>query len=345
MFKARAALLMLLSVLCGCTAADNFTDRMTSMNVSFDEARNNMLLLNILRAGQSHPLTFLAVTNVSAAQGAGMQISAPVGSLKSNWEALSWGISNNNVSANFSGTLGVTPLESKEFYQGLLQPLSLNAVQFLLTQGYPRQVLYQLLFESVRLRSGTREKVLWNDPTDENYAHFQRLILHLIARGATLEAVVEGQKSHVRLCIDRSLVNDTTPSQGPVCGQPDSTGKLTTQDEELGISEMEVVIRSTYGVFRYLGRLTNPEYGDRVQLVGHRAGGIVFSDDRRLLPLVVGVTLRPCVAKVMFLGTDYCLPAKDAEQGPLIMQLLAQLVALNVSVRDLPAVPTVRLTN
>jgi hypothetical protein len=355
----RAFAALALCLLAGCSRLDRYESRIEVMNRSLEGGRNAMLLLNILRAGLGHPMTFMSVTNINGTQGIDATISAPTAT----WSGAALRLTEmvvggNSATAALSGSIGVTPLETREFYQGILAPISLPTAQFLLTQGYPRQILFNLFIESVRIQHNKSERLLWNDPMDPVYPEFQAFLRGMIDAGVTLEAVPSGGREagrrvnpapnvpseppqlHARFCFDRGLTTPS-PEAGPFCGAsgPDGLHGLP------GAPNVEFRLRSTYSVFRYLGRLVEPEIGDRVRLTTQRVGGIVLGEDTKLLPLSREVPSVGCLAETNFLGDFWCIPARGAEQGAQILQLLTQLLALNISVRDLPALPTVRVTN
>jgi hypothetical protein len=258
---------------------------------------------------------------------------------------------NNSVSGNVSANIQIAPLESKEFYQGLLQPIGPNAIQFFVGQGYPRQIIFFLVVESIRLKGPRGEVILWNDPTDPSFPDFVEYVHRWIDLGVSVEEfTARGKKEgpRVRLCFDRGRARLPLNGLGPICGSGAAgvAGLTGLRDDKLGPVSVSLQPRSTYGVFRYLGRLLNPEIGDRVALRGDRAGGINFAQDRRLFP--VSLDAAPavsCLTRISYQGKSVCVPAIGAEQGPLVLQLLAQLIALNTSVKDLPLVPAVRVTN
>lgn len=323
--------------LSACGTLDSYGDRVERLNRSITDARNSLLLLNILRAGYGHPMSFTAITNITANQVAGASLDGPSGAWAGPPLILSAIASGRpGISGSIGGSIGVTPLESREFYQGLLQSLTLDTVQFLHAQGYPRQLLYHLLIENVRLRDGSGERLLWNDAAEPRHGEFSDFIQGLIAAGVTLEAGRRGG----RLCFDRGLTTPP-PGAGPICTTDDADGLRGLP----GIEHAEFRLRSTQGVFLYLGRLATFEYGDRVRLTARRVGGTIVGSDNRLFPLVHETPAGGCVAEVRFQGRFHCVPAEGAEQGPRVLQLLTQLVGLSVSVRDLPALPTVRITN
>src|SRR5262245_42618009 len=73
------ALLASLAALGGCAIPDNFVDRAVSYNRALEQAENETLLLNILRAANERPLYF---TNFSAIRGS-MSASVGLGALGS----------------------------------------------------------------------------------------------------------------------------------------------------------------------------------------------------------------------------------------------------------------------
>ena len=62
-------------------------------------------------------------------------------------------------------------------------------------------------------------------------------------------------------------------------------------------------------------------------------------------PLLQETHAAGCLAETSFLGEYHCLPARGAEQGAQVLQLLTRLLALKISVRDRPALPAVRVTS
>jgi len=335
-----------------CGVIDRYQERIDQMNRSVNEARNEILLLNIARAEHNHPLTFFAVTSVSGSHGANTAVGLPdvtFGPAQTVAQG-HYTFKNNSVSGNASTNIQVSPLESREFYQGLLQPIGPNAIQFFVGQGYPRQIIFLLTVESIRLKGPRGEVILWNDPSDSSFPLFMEYVHRWIDLGVSVEEYAgRGKKdvARVRLCFDRGRARLPLTGLGPICGsnKPGVAGLTGLRDESLGPVSVTLQPRSTYGVFRYLGRLLNPELGDRVLLRGDRAGGISFAEDRRLFPVQHGAPPGICLTRISYNDRDICVPATGAEQGPMVLQLLAQLIALNTSVRDLPLVPAVRVTN
>ena len=322
------------------------------MNRTVNEARNENLLLNIARAEHNHPLTFLAITSVGGSHATSSSIGLPditIGPAQTVAQG-HYTFRNNSIAGNAQASLSVAPLESKEFYTGLLEPINLNAIQFFVGQGYPRQLIFFLVVESIRLKGPRGEVILWNDPTDENFKHFVEYVHRWIDLGVSIEHYgARGKKDKsVRLCFDRGRARLPLNGLGPICGSnnPGVAGLTGLRDDAIGPVSVTLQPRSTYGVFRYLGRLLDPEIGERVQLRGDRIGGISLGNDKRLFPVQINAPLgSECLSRVNYHARDVCVPATGAEQGPMVMQLLTQLIALNTSVKDLPLVPTVRVTN
>ena len=341
-----SACLVALCTLVACTAFDHYEARFDTINRSVGSSRDEMILLNIARARYSHPLTFMSVGSLSGTQGGGGNIGLPTitfGPAQTPSQS-QFVFGNNSLAATANGNFVVSPLESREFYQGLLQPIGLNSVQFFLAQGYPRQILFLLLIDAVRIKSGSGERVLYNNPTDPTYPDFADYIHQLIAAGVTVEASASGAPG---FCVDRGASAAGDRALGPVCGSGRApAGQLTGfRDPATGRpGSLQITVRSTYRLFRYLGRLSDPEVGRFVQLQGSQVGSIVLGEDRRLFPVTEEFGPR-CLTSVQYLGRFTCVPAEGAEQGAVVLQLLTQLVALNTSIRDLPAVPTIRLAN
>jgi hypothetical protein len=355
----RAGLLRLLAVIlvssaaAGCGAIiDRYDDRIVFMNRSLDTSRNEMILLNILRASYGHPLTFVSVTSVGGSQNAGASAGLPTftigpGQVISQKQFV---FGNNSVNGGLNSNVNIVPLESKEFYLGLLQPVSLNVAQFFINQGYPRQILYHLFVESIRIKNGSKDEMIYNDPLDPRYALFTDFVLQASKYGLTIETITDAKDPKVsteRLCFDSGVASESLNGFSPICYRNNRTtgaNVIRLIDPSNKSASFQINLRSTYAIFRFLGKLVDPQVGATVRLSQDHLGGLGRSEDDRLFP-INNTILTDCVASATYLGNYACLPARGAEHGGVIMQLMTQLLALNVSLKDLPIVQSVRITN
>jgi hypothetical protein len=104
-----------------------------------------------------------------------------------------------------------------------------------------------------------------------------------------------------------------------------------------GPTTYEIIPRSTFGIYQFLGRIVALQRENVLVL----RGPLYQAEDHRLLGVERGGS-GGCLVDVRYEDEYYCVPVHGAENTKRIMGLLAQLVALNTSTLDLAITPTVR---
>ena len=395
-----------------CAMTDGVIDpRFDHLNRNTAKARNEAILLNIVRASKNIPLNFATFSKVSgsttAAGGAALPQFA-VGGLGVTSQSLTasgqlvGGTAQTATGPQRSVTftkdvLGgsmqantvfdFSLLETGNFYAGLLKPVDLANLNYFLRQGYSRELLFWLFVESVRETVMGRTIEFLNEPNQEltcNTARgvtrcFRDLIDIAIASGLTVETRVESgaakPKIYARLCFDPVLVDRVkriydrevfrfvlSAGHGPRCkvtpwphqvaaekGAKPSADKNPLEETDtltfnitgtpLGTLRYEVITRSTFGIYQFLGRILAQNLQDEVAIRGPRTS----TEDRRILGIDRESGGEPCFADTSLEGEFFCVPRHGAENTKRIFSLLAALVALNTNVNDLAITPTVRL--
>jgi hypothetical protein len=105
-----------------------------------------------------------------------------------------------------------------------------------------------------------------------------------------------------------------------------------------GTVKYEIVTRSTFGIYQFLGRILAQQREEDIVV----RGPLDLTEDPRILGLRRDGG-DGCFADVSFQGEFYCIPRRGGENTKRILSLLAQLVALNTSTFDLNITPTVRV--
>ena len=149
--------------LSACAAVRNTAEVAVDYNRAFADSRNEMLLLNILRAGAREPLQFSAMGTVTGTVRPSGSITLPFSGLV-NGEDLSISPEvtiNDGVNPN----INVLPLGHKEFTQGLLRPVSSATIDLFLGQGWDRELILPLVLGGVQCSS---EHVLIVKGTDKD---------------------------------------------------------------------------------------------------------------------------------------------------------------------------------
>ncbi len=99
-------------------------------------------------------------------------------------------------SASISGgpTFTVPVLDTQEFYQGILNPIPLQVVDFYLQQGFPPELVYDLIISKIvvtRIDNGSCRQFTFTNSVDNDlqFGQFQAMADYLIASGFSAERV------------------------------------------------------------------------------------------------------------------------------------------------------------
>jgi hypothetical protein len=112
----------------GCAVVDQYSGRATVYNAEAEEAHNQGLLLNIVRASLRHPRQFTIVqkiTGTAQAQGS-LNLAFPFGSNASSTP----GTAILNGGASGGPSFDVAPLETSDFYEGLAEPFLVSCLTY-----------------------------------------------------------------------------------------------------------------------------------------------------------------------------------------------------------------------
>ena len=390
----RAAIVSLVAlIVASCALVDSVDPRYDTINRSTTKARNESILLNIVRASQNVPLNFITFSRVSGSTTANVAAGAPTFLIGGNpvpttiQRDVTFNNSTFNTSLNAAGSFDITVLESKDFYTALLSPVDLVTLNYFLHQGYPRSLLFWLFTDSVRVTINGVKHEIRNlpdrdcepDPKSHRESCFSDMVKSALATGLTVETVVDqhlpaasaggGQQKeskpvtivYARLCYDQVLadrapqdfgseVNSAVMFSGaqhrPTCGgwKPDTKklGGDTLTFEWVGTPRgtirYEIITRSTFGIYQFLGRILSQHTNDLIRIPIAPDS----EEDNRILA-VTTESSGGCFVDINFDGNFYCVPQKGAENTKRIFSLLAQLLALKTQTQDLAITPTVRV--
>jgi hypothetical protein len=207
---------LLAGLLGACAMVDTVDPRYDSINRSTAKARNESILLNIVRASHSAPLNFVAfskvsgATNVAASAGLPqfnlgpflpVQFPGSMNLLAPPTPQRAFSLSNNTLSGstNANNNFDISILETKDFYSGLLRPVDLPVLNFFIRQGYSRELLFWLFTESVRETINGQTIEFLNDPDPRLACQIirgqERCFRHMVdvamASGLTVETRTE----------------------------------------------------------------------------------------------------------------------------------------------------------
>jgi hypothetical protein len=248
--------LILLALLGACAVIDTIEPRYDVVNRSTAKARNESILLNIIRASHNAPLNFVAFTHVAGTNSINASAGLPTFNL-GQFFPLFPGASNvitalapptpqraftlNNTTLNAGGnansTYDIGILETQDFYLGLLKPVDLAIVNFFIRQGYSRELLFWLFTEAVRetIMGQTFEFV--NDPNPDLACQmvqgvqrcFSDMVDVALATGLTIETKIEEKSSSGSSTGQKGGTSKTGGGK-----TSDATGIVTTGEAKTG---------------------------------------------------------------------------------------------------------------
>lgn len=386
----------------GCAILDSaVAPRSNTVNQSSDDALNDGVLLNIIRAANSEPLNFMSFAKYSASGqlqlNSQFQLLYPVENLN---PQSTYGPVALNTQA--SGSFDVQNLESKDFYNAMLQPLPASVMELWLRQGLPRELVFLVLLKSIRItmpnglvfeyrndpsddkwfgqsgpaasaqctpkRTGIglqtnygTSKAMWTGvhADDCRYQKFRYLVDLAIKYGLTIETITvpnpKARKGSTepatisvqQTCYDPAIARESLKGRRfpplSICGRNRPNNRRGKFDvAPIGtFNGIELVTRSPFGIFQYLGLILRSGSSDIITL-GTREQRSIGESNPQLLTIVTGPG--DCFATAWYRGVIYCVPNENSANTKVIFTMLRALIAGSTSPLTLVGTPTVRVT-
>jgi len=275
------------------------------------------------------------------------------------------GFAPNSITTSGSTTFNITPAESKDFYEGLLLSVEPQTLARFSEQGVARELLFYLFTEKVIEEKNGKVLQFVNNPLDPSFDAFQHYVDLAMRYGLSAEPdpgekpakPAPGDKKDDesasagpdwRLCFDRGAwAPDTKPAGNePMCGSKTRmpNPRMVSFLDPHGVRvKVNVLPRSTFGIFQFLGRIVAGGEEHAIKLKTPDAIGQPPLADDNLFVVDVGKSGESCFLSVDYAGQTYCVPQDGAYNTKRILGLLTQLIALNTSIRDIAITPQVQL--
>lgn len=181
----------------GCTFTDDLTGQIDRDSRSIAIAADQQLLLNIIRAGYGTPMSFTQVSSVLATGSVNGTLGLPFalfgpGPTPPTLTQNGFGVfGTNSVNASSGNNFSLSILDNKEFWLGMLTPLSFDTLNFFIRQGMPREVLFNLYMAKLEITRGKERTLsLINSPTATSFAEFENNLRENVHYGLTTDAVI-----------------------------------------------------------------------------------------------------------------------------------------------------------
>ena len=284
-----ASCLAVLCLLAGCETFQPTAGASVEYNRSFARARDEVLVLNVLRSSERQPLQFSAISEVTGGLRTGVSVTLPFTNIiVGGQDEISPELGFNNRNP----TVSIVPLSSKEFVQGLAKPLDPGMLNDLLAQGWPRALVMTLavggvvcpddrvvsnkgddldldrrFFGVFRQASGLNLGA--DDPVEiARFRLSDKDALTFIKDGVGSDRsidevrIVDGREGRqVELAVVRpGVARFEGLDVAPICASPSEPADRTAQAARSGLGfigtqeDAGIVLRSILGIYEYLGR-------------------------------------------------------------------------------------------
>src|SRR6185437_7814948 len=148
----RAAVSFLVAALVGCSVVDDFSGRAVDFNLQAEQVQEQTMLLNIVRASLRRPMQFTGLQSItgSASISGNGSLSFPFGPPGHRPpKSLSPDVLGLGGTVSGGPSFIVPVLDTQEFYEGILNPISLQVFDYYLEQGFPPEFLFDLFVSKV----------------------------------------------------------------------------------------------------------------------------------------------------------------------------------------------------
>ncbi len=143
---------LLAAALAGCAIVDDFSGRAVDFNLQAEQVQEQALVLNIVRASLRRPMQFTGLQSITgtASMSGGSSLSLPFGEATHRPKtAASPDVLGFTGTVSGGPTFIVPDLDTQEFYEGMLSPISLQIFDYYLQQGFPKEILFDLFVSKI----------------------------------------------------------------------------------------------------------------------------------------------------------------------------------------------------
>ena len=203
MIAAMTAALAVALAVGGCTTpvTPDFTEMSASYASILEQYQLNSILINIVRASNERPLSFLDIPSIN---GSGNVTTTPSisGSMNGFIGGLAGGVAGiASISPSLSLTFGnsfnfsQSSLDNAIFLRGFLSQIPIETAKFFISDNLPREVMFSLIVSSIEIKRANGKSVKYmNNPLLPDYPAFQSELYKLLSYGLTVDQVPEEPK-------------------------------------------------------------------------------------------------------------------------------------------------------
>ena len=375
----RATLILFASVFTGCATQVDIAEQAAKANRAVEDAHNQVLVLNVVRAYKQRPMYFTAIAKFSGPLGVispSATLSIPFGGQASNIYTLTPTFKADTPACD------IAVLDTQEFMLGFMKPVAPSTIKYYLDQGWPAHFVLGLFIREIRVPNNKKPYVNYPDEKAE-FDRFQQELKRLVfdcnlklvsgpaktvAIGPMLsESTAASNLSHLVAMQKEGLQLREIKTDGKQVYQLQKSGSdvlvaLDKKCEQIMIFAMpdlvrqptkedyEMILRSPEAILYYLGELS------RVQIDGRYDGDkkpyvpkTWITKDKEEPTFVLKKdaprTDKEAVVAVVHEGETYFVPRAAPGEGKSmhVLSLISQLIGLQKKASELPTTTTVRV--
>jgi hypothetical protein len=188
----------------GCTTpvTPDFTEMSANYAGILEQYQLNSILINIVRASNERPLSFLDIPSIN---GSGSVTTNP--SISGSMNGLIGGLAGGpagiaSISPSLSLSFGnsfnfsQSSLDNATFLRGFLSQIPIETAKFFISDNLPREVMFSLIISSIEVKRADGKSVKYmNNPLLPEYPVFQAELYRLLSYGLTVDHVQEEPKN------------------------------------------------------------------------------------------------------------------------------------------------------
>ena len=187
----------------GCTTpvTPDFTEMSASYASILEQYQLNSILINIIRASNERPLSFLDIPSIN---GSGNVTNTPsvsgsmngfIGGLAGGAAGISSLSPSLSLSFGNSFNFSQSSLDNATFLRGFLSQIPIETAKFFISDNLPREVMFSLIVSSIEIKQPNGKSVKYvNNPLLPDYPEFQAELYKLLSYGLTVDQVQEEPK-------------------------------------------------------------------------------------------------------------------------------------------------------
>jgi hypothetical protein len=157
-------------ILAGCATTSQVADTAVKTNLVQEQAHNQLLLLNVLRAYERRPMHFTQISAVRLPPGFGnptFGLPIQFGGDRTNLYTLA-------TTLGIQQSVDTTPLNTQEFMRGVTTPLPPSLMLYFLDQGWPQQLILHMFVREMEFFDGSKKLIDRVTNYPENKKEFDR---------------------------------------------------------------------------------------------------------------------------------------------------------------------------